>query len=262
MYEIEAIPAFNDNYIWLIKNNETQHCVVIDPGDAKPVINWLANNPQWQLSHILITHHHQDHTGGISELKQQTNAIVYAPNNPNIANVDQVLTDKQTINILGLTAHIMAVPGHTLDHIVYYFPKQQIEIGGWLFSGDTLFAGGCGRVFEGTMQQMYQSLQRLNELPAETLIYAAHEYTVSNLKFAHAVEQNNSDITQQLEYCESLRIKKLNTLPSTLAIERYSNPFLRCDQPSVIQEASQRSQKNLGSPLEVFSVIREWKNNF
>lgn len=262
MYKIEAIPAFNDNYIWLISNDETKQCAVVDPGDAQPVINWLADNRQWQLCHILITHHHQDHTGGISTLKQQTNATVYAPNNSTIPDVDQVLTDQQTINILGLTVHVMAVPGHTLDHIVYYFPKQLSAIDDWLFSGDTLFAGGCGRVFEGTMQQMYQSLQRLNELPEETLVYAAHEYTLNNLKFAHAVEQNNSDIQQRLEYCLSLREKDLNTLPSTLTIEQQTNPFLRCHQPAVIQAASHHIQQKLDSPLEVFRVIREWKNSF
>ncbi|MFD1261806.1 hydroxyacylglutathione hydrolase [Entomomonas asaccharolytica] len=262
MFEVQALSAFNDNYIWLIKNKATKQCAVVDPGDATPVLQWLAQNPQWQLTTILITHHHQDHTGGINLLKQQTTAIVLTPNNPSIPHSDIILTNNQLVNILGKTAQIITVPGHTLDHIVYYFPKQLDDTVPWLFSGDTLFAGGCGRVFEGTMEQMYYSLEQLRQLPDETLIYAAHEYTVSNLKFATAVEPENSIIKQRLEHCLALREKLLNTLPSTISLEKQTNPFLRCGLENLRKTASFHIKQELESPVEIFTTLREWKNNF
>lgn len=262
MFEVEALPAFSDNYIWLIKNGATKECAVVDPGDATPVLQWLAQNLEWQLTTILITHHHQDHTGGINSLKQHTAAIVLAPNNPVIPNKDTILSNNQLINILGKKAQILAVPGHTLDHIVYYIPKQLDNIAHWLFSGDTLFAGGCGRVFEGTMEQMYHSLQQLSQLPEETLVYAAHEYTVSNLKFAVAVEPENTQIKQRLEHCLKLREKQQITLPSNICLEKQTNPFLRCSQEAVKSAAKNFSQQEPATATEVFAIIRQWKNSF
>lgn len=261
MFEIEAIPAFNDNYIWLIKNTETKQCAVVDPGDAKPVLQWLATNTQWQLTSILITHHHMDHTGGINSLKQHTKAIVFAPDNPTIPDKDIIVNNNQLINVVGKTAQVICVPGHTLDHVAYFFPKQLEETSDWLFSGDTLFAGGCGRVFEGTMEQMYLSLQRLNQLPQETLVYPAHEYTVSNLKFATAVEPDNPQIKSRLEDCLKLRKNQKITLPSTLSLEQQTNPFLRCNQENVRKTAILHATQEIMSPVDIFSSLREWKNN-
>lgn len=262
MFEVEALSAFSDNYIWLIKNKKTKQVAAVDPGDAEPVLQWLRQHPEWQLTNILITHHHHDHTGGINTLKQHTKAIVLAPDNPSIPSKDIILENNQLINIIGKTAQIIAVPGHTLDHIVYYFPEQLNDNKAWLFSGDTLFAGGCGRVFEGTMEQMYQSLQKINQLPAETTIYPAHEYTVSNLKFANTVEPTNCKARKLLEYCIELRQKNQITLPTTLTLEQQTNPFLRCHLESVRQTASHHIKQELQSPIEIFKTIREWKNNF
>lgn len=261
MYQILALNAFSDNYIWIIKNTITKHCTAIDPGEAEPVLQWLNQNKSYQLSDILITHHHKDHTGGISQLTEQTTAKVLAPKNSDISDISVFLSDQQTITLLGLTIKVIAVPGHTLDHLAYYFPKQLAIKEPWLFSGDTLFSGGCGRVFEGTTSQMYQSLQKLNQLPAETKIFAAHEYTIGNLMFASLVEPENQIIKHYLAHCQSLQKEHKATLPSTLETERAINPFLRCDQAPVIQAAQQYIKRKLTTPEEVFAVIRDWKNN-
>lgn len=263
MIKIEALTAFSDNYIWLIKNIETKQCAVIDPGDATPVLTWLKKHPDWQLTDILITHHHQDHIGGISLLKSHTSAKITAPNNPSIPHIDCIASNNQLISVIGRTAQVIAVPGHTLDHIVYFFPQQIDYLEPWLFSGDTLFAGGCGRVFEGTMEQMCHSLQSLAQLPPETLVFAAHEYTISNLRFALAVEPNNLLIKNRLANCLQIREQQKSTLPSTLNIEQQTNPFLRCHQIDVINAAKKYSNtQTLQTPIEIFANIREWKNNF
>lgn len=262
MFEIEALSAFNDNYIWLIKNNQTKQCAVIDPGDATPVLDWLNQHTHWQLKDILITHHHADHTDGIRKLKEHTQAIVSAPNNPAIPLIDHLLSDNQLINIVGRTMQVLQIPGHTLDHLAYYSPNNIAEYENWLFCGDTLFAGGCGRVFEGTMEQMYHSLQQLAHLPIETLIYPAHEYTVSNLQFALAVEPNNLFIKQRLNRCITLRKQQKITLPSTLAEELQTNPFLRCHLPDVKLAAEHHAGQSLTTESDVFTILREWKNNF
>ena len=261
MLEILSINAFSDNYIWVIKNTETKQCAVVDPGDAEPILHWLRINKTYQLSTILVTHHHKDHIGGIPKLVKHTSAQVLASNNQNIPNITVLLSDKQTIRLLGLDVVVMAVPGHTLDHIAYYLPKQIPIDEPWLFSGDTLFSAGCGRVLEGTMHQMHQSLERLGQLPAETKVFAAHEYTINNLLFALTIEPDNKIIKDYLMYCQTLRHKKIATLPSTLAIERKINPFLRCDQIDIINSAQLYIQKELTSKEDVFGVIREWKNN-
>lgn len=261
MLEIEALPAFTDNYIWLIKNQTTKQVAVVDPGDANPVLAWLEKNKGWQLSDILITHHHQDHIGGISTLKAKTSAKVFAPNNPSIPHKDIIVTDSQIIDIVGSLLRVIAVPGHTLDHVAYYASTQN-NMPARLFSGDTLFSGGCGRVFEGTMEQMYHSLQQLNELPPDTLIYPAHEYTVSNLKFAIAVEPSNNLAKEYLDKCIGLRESQQITLPSTLSMEQRVNPFLRCDQASIIMTIENTLRLHPTDAKEVFSDLREWKNKF
>lgn len=261
MYQIQPLNAFTDNYIWIIKNTETKQCAVVDPGEAESVIQWLKQNNTYQLSAILITHHHKDHTGGIPELIKYSSAKVLAFRDASIPNVTVLLSDQQTIHLLGLTVEIIAVPGHTLDHIAYYVPKQKTIKEPWLFSGDTLFSGGCGRVFEGTMEQMYQSLQKLNQLPSDTKIFAAHEYTVNNLLFALTIEPKNQTIKDHLIHCQYLRNIEIATLPSTLAIEREINPFLRCNQIDIITTIEQQINKKITNSQQVFNIIREWKNN-
>lgn len=259
--EIETLSAFSDNYIWLIKNTVTKQVAVIDPGDANPILAWLDKHSEWQLSNMLITHHHQDHIGGIEKLKEKTKAKIFAPNASTIPVKDITVTNNQVLSIVGLSVHVISVPGHTLEHVAYYIPKQA-HIAASLFPGDTLFSGGCGRVFEGTMEQMYDSVERLNELPPETLVYPAHEYTLSNLKFALAVEPDNRIIKIYLDKCVNLRATNQITLPSTLLIEQQINPFLRCNEPSVIKGIKAKLNHQPTIPTEVFSILREWKNTF
>lgn len=261
MIEIEALSALNDNYIWLIKNSNTHQCAVIDPGDANPVLEWLNKHINWQLVDILITHHHEDHIGGVNVLKSHTNAIISAPDNPFI-NKDRILKNKQLINVVGITTQVIATPGHTLDHITYYCPRNVIQNHNWLFSGDTLFSGGCGRIFEGTTEQMYKSLQILSHLPEDTMIFAAHEYTVNNLLFASKVEPNNKILQKWLTHNIKLRKQRKVTLPSLLNTEKQINPFLRCHLPPIISAAEKHTGHLLTSDIAVFNIIREWKNNF
>lgn len=257
--EIEALSAFTDNYIWLVKNLDTKQVAVVDPGEAAPILDWLNEHPEWQLTDILITHHHQDHIGGIKSLRQHSKVKVFAPDTPLIADKDVVVSGNQSIQAIGHTFYVMSVPGHTLDHVTYFL-EETATSSPRLFSGDTLFSAGCGRVFEGTMEQMYESLQYINTLPANTLIYPAHEYTVSNLKFALIVEPNNLDIQQHLNKCIQLRASQQITLPSTLMLERRINPFLRCEQSSILETIHNTLKLTPQSPEEVFSALRNWKN--
>lgn len=188
MIQIDALSAFNDNYIWLLQDATSRRCAVVDPGDAKPVEAWLAAHPDWRLSDILVTHHHHDHVGGVAALKELTGARVLGPANEKIPARDLALEDGERVEVLGLVFEIFHVPGHTLGHIAYYHPAETPL----LFCGDTLFAAGCGRLFEGTPAQMHHSLARLAALPANTRVYCTHEYTLSNLRFALAVEPDNA----------------------------------------------------------------------
>ncbi|MDR6959791.1 hydroxyacylglutathione hydrolase [Pseudomonas brassicacearum] len=255
MIQISALPAFTDNYIWLLQDHATQRCAVVDPGDAAPVQAWLDAHPGWALSDILITHHHHDHVGGVEVLKNATRATVHGPASENIPARDVALYDNDTLSVLGLDFEVYAVPGHTLGHIAYYHH-------GLLFCGDTLFAAGCGRLFEGTPGQMYHSLSRLAALPENTLVYCTHEYTLSNLKFAAAVEPGNPDITARLEKVSRQRHEGVITLPSTLALEKLTNPFLRTAETSVKQKADERNGQRNETPTEVFAALRAWKDKF
>lgn len=255
MIQISALPAFTDNYIWLLQDPHTHRCAVVDPGDAAPVLAWLKQNPEWHLSDILVTHHHHDHVGGVQALKNATNATVHGPASENIPARDVALEDNDQIEVLGLDFAVYAVPGHTLGHIAYYHH-------GLLFCGDTLFAAGCGRLFEGTPEQMHHSLDRLAALPDDTLIYCTHEYTLSNLKFAAAVEPDNPDIAARLEKVGRQRSEGVITLPSTLALEKLTNPFLRTTETSVKQKADERNGQRNGTPSEVFAALRAWKDKF
>ncbi|MBX9409427.1 hydroxyacylglutathione hydrolase [Pseudomonas baetica] len=255
MIQISALPAFTDNYIWLLQDHRTQRCAVVDPGDAAPVQAWLAAHPGWVLSDILITHHHHDHVGGVERLKQASGATVYGPASENIPARDVALNDNDTVNVLGWDFDVYAVPGHTLGHIAYYHH-------GLLFCGDTLFAAGCGRLFEGTPEQMHHSLSRLAALPEDTLVYCTHEYTLSNLKFAAAVEPSNPDIAARLEKVIQQRQNNVMTLPSTLSLEKLTNPFLRTSERLVTQKVDEREGAQNRAPSEVFAALRAWKDKF
>jgi hydroxyacylglutathione hydrolase len=257
MIQIDALPAFTDNYLWLLQDPANQRCAVVDPGDAEPVLAWLTAHPGWQLSDILITHHHNDHVGGVERLKHATGARVYGPASETIPMRDVALGDNQRIEILGLAFTVLAVPGHTLGHIAYYQGDQ-----GLLFCGDTLFAAGCGRLFEGTPAQMHDSLQRFMKLPDTTLVYCAHEYTLSNLRFARAVEPENPDITQRQQAAMALREQNIPTVPSNMALEKLTNPFLRVHETSVKEKVDERDTAASASPASVFAALRAWKDKF
>jgi hydroxyacylglutathione hydrolase len=259
MIQIEALPAFTDNYIWLLQDVTSKRCAVVDPGDAGPVIAWMARNPDWQLTDILVTHHHADHTGGVAELKALSGAKVYGPAGENTPVRDVSLNDNDQLTVLGLTFSVYEVPGHTLGHIAFYHQDQDAPL---LFCGDTLFAAGCGRLFEGTPAQMHHSLGRLAELPGNTLVYCAHEYTLSNLRFAVAVEPTNPDVIQRFEQVTQWRNENRISLPSNLALERLTNPFLRADVASVKEKADERSGVDNSTPVAVFAALRAWKDKF
>ncbi|AEB58248.1 hydroxyacylglutathione hydrolase [Ectopseudomonas mendocina] len=257
MIQIDALPAFNDNYIWLLQDTDTRRCAVVDPGDAAPVQAWLEAHPQWQLSDILITHHHFDHVGGVEKLKSATGARVAGPAAEKIPARDLDLNDNDEIVVLGLRFQVMAVPGHTLGHIAYYDGEQNL-----LFCGDTLFAGGCGRLFEGTPQQMHQSLSRLAALPARTKVYCTHEYTLSNLRFAHAVEPDNLRLSERLAEVTRWREEGRISLPSNIELELATNPFLRTREPSIIAAAKGRENGQSSEPSAIFASLRTWKDSF
>lgn len=252
---IYPIPAFNDNYIWAIVNGG--NAVVVDPGQAKPVLAFLAKR-SLSLQHILITHHHHDHTGGVATLVEQTQAKVTAPQNSPFQAVDFQVTegDEVVLSSLNMRLQVISTPGHTLDHICYFTD-------GILFCGDTLFSGGCGRLFEGSAEQMWQSLEKLKSLPDETQVFCAHEYTQSNLQFAAACEPENADIQDYQNGVRQQREKHLPSLPSTLALEKKVNPFLRVDQPTVVRSAINRAPPTSDwTPSKVLAVIRQWKDVF
>ena len=256
MFEVSAIKAFSDNYIWtLIKDGEV---TVVDPGDPEPVKNYL-NEKSLNLKNILITHHHFDHTGGIEELTDIYGCEVYGPDGGHIKGIGVTIQDNQEFTIMDVTFKAFATPGHTLDHLSYYVEDDSNPL---LFCGDTLFSGGCGRLFEGSPKQMHNSLSRLAELPGKTKVFCTHEYTESNLRFAIAVEPNNRHIKDKIEEVQELRRKDLETLPSTISEELNINPFLRCNQNDVINSAESYSKTQLSETHEVLGAIREWKDNF
>lgn len=252
--QIVPLSAFSDNYIWAIVVDG--HCVVVDPGDAEPVQRFLAEH-ELVLDAILITHHHGDHTGGIAALSARHHPKVFGPATEAIAGLTDTLTDGATLNLLNgaLPLSVIAVPGHTAGHIAYLTQ-------GALFCGDTLFSAGCGRLFEGTPAQMHASLGRLAALPDDTKVFCAHEYTLSNLRFAMAVEPGNADIVEYNGQCEVLRAQARPTIPTTIGMERRINPFLRCEQPGVRRAAEQVSGETLADAGAVFAALRRWKNEF
>lgn len=254
MIKIESIEAFTDNYIWLVTTNEGS--IVIDPGESSNVINYLDNN-QLDLKAIFITHHHFDHTGGIDEITSYYPVNVFGPNN-NVETINKRLKDGDRVNVIGIDFEIIEIPGHTLDHIAYFSENNGNPI---LFCGDTLFAAGCGRVFEGTFEQMYESLIKLKSLPINTKIYCGHEYTLSNLEFAKEAEPFNQDTLSRYNNVLKLREKGTPSIPSLLSTELKTNPFLRCDNKEV-QENISTKFKTIKESKEIFKALRLWKDNF
>jgi hydroxyacylglutathione hydrolase len=251
-----ALPAFSDNYVWLL--HDGREAVVVDPGDAAPVLTELDARAL-RLVGILVTHHHADHVGGIDALRPRLQGPVWGPRREAIPEPYLPLDDGDRVQALGLSFSVLDVPGHTAGHVAYYCgeaPGAPL-----LFCGDTLFSGGCGRLFEGSPQQMWTSLQRLAALPASTRVCCAHEYTLSNLRFAQAVEPDNAAQHQYLLACQQRRADQQPTLPSTVGLERQINPFLRCQESAVQRSARQHGAED-DAPVSVFTALREWKNSF
>ncbi|WP_300337615.1 hydroxyacylglutathione hydrolase [Accumulibacter sp.] len=253
MFDVIRIPAFKDNYIWLLRQGAS--AAVVDPGDARPVLEVL-DREGLSLTTILVTHHHADHQGGVGSLLARYPAEVFGPAAELIAGVTRPLVGGETIQCAfsDVRLQVIAVPGHTLGHIAYYGA-------GCLFCGDTLFAGGCGRLFEGSAAQMADSLARLAALPNDTAVYCAHEYTEANLRFAMAVEPGNRRLQSRVNEVAVARAKGSATVPSTIAIEKASNPFLRCSEPEVAASARRRVV-DADDEVAVFAALRDWKNGF
>lgn len=254
MPSVEPIRAFSDNYIWALPDRPSGRAVVVDPGDATPVLDWLARE-QLTLAGILITHHHPDHTGGIERLLAHATVPVYGPRGEHIPHRSVALAEGDWVKLEApaLEFQVLEIPGHTAGHIAYYGH-------GLLFCGDTLFAGGCGRLFEGTPEQMYGSLGKLAALPSDTQVYCAHEYTEANLRFAARVEPDNQALRRRMKAARALRAEDRPTVPSTLAEEQATNPFLRVNEPAVIERAEAEAGHGLASPVDVFAAVRAWKD--
>ena len=252
MINIKPLKAYTDNYIWLLETNE--EVSVVDPGDAKPVLDYLEENNK-ALKDIFITHHHFDHTAGVPELKNKVSGSIYGPKN-SYELIQEEVTQGHTISSLGIKFEVIEVPGHTLDHIAFYNEENNI-----LFCGDTLFAGGCGRVFEGTFDQMFESLNKLKQLPDSTQIYCGHEYTKNNLLFSIKVEPENNDLIMRNSGIDNLIMTNGSSLPSSIELEKKTNPFLRCDLLGDNIQLMEKFGLDTPSENEIFKHIREWKDS-
>lgn len=252
--KIEPIRAFSDNYLWAISAGNS--AAIVDPGDPTPVLRYLDKN-NLILKHIIITHHHADHVGGIRTLKKSfPNAIVYGPASENIPMLNQALKQDDQIELGDLGSYtILDVPGHTSGHIAYYGESS-------LFIGDTVFACGCGRLFEGTPAQMVDSFEKIRVLPLETKIYCAHEYTLSNIKFARAVDPDNQKLLDREQKCLALRRDDIPTVPFTLEEELHTNPFFGYNRDSIQQSARKQSGINKLDSVGTFAAVRSWKDSF
>lgn len=251
--QVVPVPAFEDNYLWLLVSGK--QAAVVDPGDASPVLAYLAQHGL-ALCAILCTHHHGDHVGGIRTLLKQFDVPVYGPAHETIPGCTHPVAEGDTVKIpeLGLEFSVIDVPGHTSGHVAYYGAER-------LFCGDTLFACGCGRLFEGTPETMYASIAKLARLPDATLMYCAHEYTLDNIRFAKKVEPDNPDLIQREADDRATRARHLPTVPSTLGLEKRTNPFMRSLAPTVIQAASHYVGRPLSDPAQVFGTVRAWKDD-
>ena len=267
------LPAFNDNYFWLL--HDGVNAIVVDPGESETVTLALTQL-DLKLVAILVTHHHADHVGGVNKLRLATGAQVYGPGYETIPEPFTRVNEGDICKVLNLPFSVIDVPGHTAGHIAYYCAEVNLKQTGTshsnlkvpiLFCGDTLFSGGCGRLFEGTPAQMLDSLNKLAALPSNTLVCPAHEYTLSNLKFANTVEPDNVNLVNYTKHCQTLRANHLPTLPSTIEIERQINPFLRSNEPTIRRSIRTYTAANSDNNLtpndeQAFAVLRDWKNKF
>lgn len=261
MLTITPIPALDSNYFWVIRPSaDAQTVYVVDPGDAPPVIDYLTRN-QLTLAALLITHRHRDHTQGIAGLLERWPVPVYGPESDLIPQVSHPLVDGDALQLSGIKFKIIGVPGHTWEHIAYFSPSTE-KISPLLFCGDALFAGGCGRRFDGTAEVMWDSLQKLAALPDDTQIYCAHEYTQANLAFAVAVEPENKELSARFEQVKHIRAQNGITLPSTLLLEKRTNPFLRCQLPGIKIFIENKSGQMPGNSAEVFGALRLIKDTW
>ena len=257
MTTIIPIPAFRDNYIWAVRKGDT--AAVVDPGDAAPVLAWLAREGV-QLCAVIATHHHMDHVGGIDTLRKHADVPVYGPANESIPRRTHPLGEGDRIVVPGidLALSVLDIPGHTAGHIAYYTTGATPL----LFCGDTLFAAGCGRLFEGTPSQMWASLSKLAALAPDTRVYCGHEYTLANLRFAEAVEPDSADVRARMAREQAKRDRDQPTLPSTIGEELATNPFLRAALPSVAERAAAHAGHRMNGAVDTFAALREWKNGF
>ena len=255
MIQVIPVPAFTDNYIWLITNEARKQVAIVDPGDAQPVLQALQQLDLQPIA-LLITHHHRDHVGGIEKLLEiYPDLPVYGPASEIIPHLTRAMGEGQNVHLeaLGLNFAVLDLPGHTAGHIAYYGE-------GCLFCGDTLFANGCGRVFDGTLHDLHNSLHRIAGLPAETVVYCTHEYTIDNIGFAKWVEPDNAALDQRLEECWDLLESGQATVPFELGREFETNPFLRTHIPEVIAKAEEIAGRETHTPADVFAVLRIWKD--
>ena len=255
--QIHAVPAFQDNYLWVLAAGG--QAAVVDPGDAAPVQSFLENHGL-KLAVILTTHHHGDHVGGVEQLAAQWRCPVLGPASEKIPAITRSLREGDRVEVpeLDLEFEVLDVPGHTAGHIAYVKREQDPVV----FCGDTLFACGCGRLFEGTAAQMLSSLSKLASLPPATRVYCAHEYTMANIRFAQAVEPANEELIERKARDAARRERGHPTVPSTIADELATNPFMRWSEPQVIAAAERHAGRKLPGPVEVFAEIRAWKNDF
>jgi len=254
MMEVRPVHAFDDNYIWLIGCRGNSHVAIVDPGDEDPVIERIKQDGL-KPEAILITHHHGDHTGGVAALVERYGIPVYGPANERIPAITHPLSEGDSVELpaCGLHFSVLDTPGHTLGHICYVGE-------GALFCGDTLFAGGCGRIFEGNPQQMYDSLEKIRALDDNVIVYCAHEYTLANLTFALVAEPDNPETQERMKQVQALRQQGRDTVPSSMAEEKSTNPFLRSHVPSLASAAAAFAGHPLKSPAEVFATVRYWKD--
>ncbi len=255
MLDVTPVPAFQDNYIWLIRDAARTRAAIVDPGDARPVLRALEAQELEPVA-ILITHHHMDHVGGVPALLERFPGLpVFGPAGERIPGITRRLVEGDEVEVpgVGVRFRVLDVPGHTAGHIAYHGA-------GALFCGDTLFAAGCGRLFEGTPEQMHRSLSKIAALPGDTLVYCAHEYTLANIGFARWVEPENPDLLRREADERETRARGGPTVPSCLDLERRTNPFLRFDEPTVIAAAERFAGRSLAGGAEVFGAVRHWKD--